>query len=58
MPAQSAYTLNEQSVAAIRNLIEARFSTDHLREEFPNPLLREDALSLLDHYCTVIYYPL
>lgn len=50
--------LNEEVVAAIKDFINDKFEAEHLKSEFPNQLLREDTLALLDKYCTVIYYPL
>ena len=34
------------------------FRKHNLFESFPNALLREDVLDLLDMFCTVVYYPL
>ena len=55
MPAQF---LPKESGAVIQHLIQHRFEEDDIRTRFPNLLLREDALALLDEYCTVVYYPL
>ena len=38
----------------IKHLIEQKFQEQNLRSMFPNPLLREDVLDLLDRYCTVV----
>ena len=51
-------TLSDEVITSIKKLIEEKRSEENLRREFPNPLLREDVLDLLDKYCTVIYYPL
>lgn len=42
----------------IANFIKVRFEELSLRPLFPNILLRKDVLDLLDHFCTVVYYPL
>lgn len=55
MPAQF---LAKESGTVIQCLIQHRFEEDDIRTHFPNPLLREDALALLNKYCTVVYYPL
>ena len=41
----------------ITSFIEKKFEEDKLSDFFPNPLLREEMLELLDKYCTVVYYP-
>lgn len=43
---------------AIVQRIHELFEENHLQESFPNRLIREDALDLLDRFCTVVYYPL
>lgn len=43
---------------SINKCIEERFKRERLEEAFPNKLLREDVLDLLDRFCTVVYYPL
>lgn len=43
---------------SIKKFIDKKFEIDNLRILFPNFLLREDVLDLLDKYCTVVYYPL
>lgn len=43
---------------SIIKLIKKKFEDDGLNISFPNPLLREDVLELLDKYCTVVYYPI
>lgn len=42
----------------IKNFIEDKFKEHKLYNEFPNLLIKEDVLSILDKFCTVIYYPL
>lgn len=54
----SAQCLSKESGVVIQHLIQHRFETDYVRTRFPNPLLREDVLALLNEYCTVVYYPL
>lgn len=48
---------NEVEVC-IRQLLEQKFQEENLHSMFPNRLLREDVLDLLDRYCTVVCYPL
>lgn len=43
---------------SIEKFIKRKFEQDNLAVSFPNALLREDVLDLLDRYCTVVYYPL
>lgn len=45
-------------IKAITRFVDSKLDSDDLRVVFPNALLREDTLELLDRYCTVIYYPL
>lgn len=42
----------------INDLIKSKYQEDNLSRVFPNCLLREDVLDLLDRYCTVVYYPI
>ncbi len=42
----------------IREFIDDKFKEYNLDNEFPNLLIKEDVLSILDKFCTVIYYPL
>lgn len=42
----------------IKTLIEEKFQESGLNSAFPNLLLREDVLDLLDRFCTVVYFPL
>lgn len=35
-----------------------KFEEHHLKDRFPNQILRDSTLELLDYFCTVIYYPL
>ena len=50
--------LPNQVEICIQQLIEQKFQEENLHSMFPNRLLREDVLDLLDRYCTVVYYPL
>ena len=50
--------LNEQFVEVIKEIIKNKRDEESLKVDFPNPVLRQDVLSLLDNNCTVIYYPL
>lgn len=43
---------------SITKCIDQIFKQENLNEAFPNTLLREDVLDLLDRFCTVVYYPL
>lgn len=43
---------------SIKKFIDKMYERDNLLVSFPNPLLREDVLDMLDKYCTVVYYPL
>lgn len=52
------YTLSNDVVAKIQTFIKAKLDDERLKNKFPNPLLREDILSMLNMYCTVVYYPL
>lgn len=45
----------EKSITTCKEQI---FEREKLRESFPNTLLREDVLELLDRFCTVVYFPL
>ena len=49
--------LSNQVETCIQELIDQTFQNEDLRNIFPNRLLREDVLDLLDRYCTVVYYP-
>ena len=42
----------------ITRFIENKFQEYDLHVLFPNPLLREDVIDILDKYCTVVYYPI
>lgn len=55
---KNSIKLSAETVDCIKDLISNKFESDKLKNEFPNLLLREDTLALLDKYCTVIYYPL
>lgn len=43
---------------SITKCIDEIFKRESLKDAFPNTLLREDVLDLLDRFCTVVYYPL
>ncbi|MCM1233999.1 MAG: ImmA/IrrE family metallo-endopeptidase [Ruminococcus flavefaciens] len=58
MPIQDTPNLTDGQVDLIRRMIADQFNLDNLKESFPNPLLREDVLALLNRYCTVVYFPL
>lgn len=58
MPIQDTPRLTDEQVDLIRKKISDQFDEDKLRESFPNLLLREDVLALLNRYCIVIYFPL
>lgn len=58
MPIQDTLNLTEEQVDLIRKMIAEQFDGNNLKESFPNPLLREDVLALLNQYCTVVYFPL
>ena len=49
--------LPENVVDFITQIIKEKRESEELKTKFPNKLLREDVLDLLDIYCTVIYYP-
>lgn len=49
---------DEKIVLSIVEFIKGKRESEELKVAFPNPLLREDVLDLLDRYCTVVYYPL
>jgi len=50
--------LSDIIVGHITHFINEKRESQILKTKFPNQLLREDVLDLLDMYCTVIYYPL
>lgn len=58
MSAQEMPSVPKETGKVIQRLIQRKFEADDLNTSFPNPLLREDVLALLDRYCTVVYYPL
>ncbi len=49
---------DKKIVNAIKQFIKEKKEKDKLNIAFPNSLLKDDALELLDRYCTVVYYPL
>lgn len=55
---QSAKVLPMEVEDYIRELINQKWQEEDLKTSFPNPLLRDDVLDLLDRFCTVIYFPL
>lgn len=50
--------LSDEIVGAIRKCIDSNMQHDEIKALFPNQLLRDDVLELLNRYCTVVYYPL
>ncbi len=42
----------------IKEFIESKYNEEPLRDKYPNLLIKEDVLDLLDEFCTVVYYPL
>ena len=50
--------LDDQIVDVINEFIGEKRNTPQIKATFPNALLRNDVLNLLDIYCTVIYFPL
>lgn len=42
---------------SIRKFITKMSEEHNIKDFFPNPLLRDDVLSLLDLFCTVVYFP-
>lgn len=50
--------LPEDVVKSIVEFINQKRADSDLKAQFPNKLLREDVLKMLDRYCTVIYYPI
>lgn len=49
--------LSPEEVNLIVRFIDEKRAESDLKELYVNSLLREDILTLLDRYCTVIYYP-
>lgn len=49
---------DKKIVNAIKQFIREKKEKDKLNIAFPNSLLKDDVLELLDRYCTVVYYPL
>lgn len=49
--------LSEEIVNDIKAFIEKKQTDDNLQDKFPNKVLRDDVLEILDLYCTVVYYP-
>lgn len=50
--------LQDEIVEAIRKCINRNMQQDEIQALFPNQVLRDDVLELLNRYCTVVYYPL
>ena len=50
--------LNPADGELITQFIQDKFHEYSLDISFPNRLLREDVIDLLDRYCTVVYYPI
>lgn len=44
--------------SCIKSFIEEKYCEHNLGAAFPNRLLREDVLDLLDKFCTVVYFPI
>lgn len=42
----------------IERFISEKLAAENLHDEFPNRLLRDDVLDILDRFCTLVYYPL
>ena len=50
--------LSNEIVEQIKCFIENRLDEEKIKSKYPNTLLREDILSILDEYCTIVYFPL
>lgn len=50
--------LQDEIVETIRKCINRNMQQDEIQALFPNQVLRDDVLELLNRYCTVVYYPL
>lgn len=50
--------LPEVIAQGIKSYLEKWWKNEGLKHEYPNVILKTDVLSILDRYCTVIYYPL
>lgn len=50
--------LNMDVEKELNNFIQEKMKNENLETIFPNRLLREDVLDLLERFCIVIYYPL
>lgn len=42
----------------IQSFIKDKFNENQLYDHFPNPIIKENTLDLLDRFCTVVYFPL
>lgn len=49
---------SQETVSKIRAFIKEKRQSPEYKEDFVNPILREDIFDLLSRACTVIYYPL
>lgn len=52
------YLLSSNIISQIKKIIKQKLEDERIKTKYPNPLLRSDIFSILDDYCTVIYYPL
>jgi len=50
--------MDDKQVDAILEFIKINWEKNNLNTLYPNKLLRNDVLKLLDEYCTIVYYPL
>ena len=50
-------TLSKEMVSAIKAFIQKKKKDDKLLDRFPNTILRDDVLKILEQYCTVVFYP-
>ena len=50
--------MDDQQVGAILEFIRECWEKNNLDTLYPNKLLRNDVLKLLDEYCTIVFYPL
>lgn len=50
--------LSDDIVEQIKLFIYNKRNEDEIKAKYPNALLREDIFSMLDDYCTVVYFPL
>lgn len=50
--------LPSSTVTALNDVIQSKFKQLEAEGLFFNEILREDIFNILDHYCTVVYFPL